>query len=90
MSISNAATTLESPSDSTISRATPKSNLNKRLIPVTQWNEHHLWPPVGGLRYLIFNADKNGFDSVIVRVNKRVLIDEKAFFDWVETQKENS
>lgn len=66
----------------------PKSSLNNinRLIPVTQWNDHHAWPPIGGLRHLIFHADKNGFDAVIRRCGRRVLIDEQAFFQWVEQQ----
>jgi hypothetical protein len=34
-----------------------------RLIPVNDWNEYHQWPPVGGLRHLIFHAEKNGFSS---------------------------
>lgn len=65
-----------------------KSSLNNtnRLIPVTQWNDHHAWPPIGGLRHLIFHADKNGFDTVIRRCGRRVLIDEQAFFQWVEQQ----
>jgi len=54
-----------------------------RLIPVTKWNDYYDWPPIGGLRSLIFNEHKNGFNKVIRRVNRRVLIDEKAFFDWV-------
>ena len=57
-----------------------------KLIPVTDWNEHHPWPPIGGLRHLIFNADKNGFDAVIKRCGRRVLIDEEAFFEWVDQQ----
>ena len=56
----------------------------KRLIPVPDWNKHHAWPPVGGLRHLIFYADKNGFDKVIRRVGRRVLIDEAAFFEWAD------
>jgi hypothetical protein len=24
----------------------------RRLIPVTKWNHHHAWPPIGGLRHL--------------------------------------
>lgn len=60
----------------------------KKLIPVTQWNDHHAWPPAGGLRHLIFNEHKNGFHKVIKRVGKRVLIDENAFFKWVEEQNE--
>jgi hypothetical protein len=62
------------------------SNSPKRLIPVPRWNDHHEWPPQGGLRHLIFNAKSNGFDSVVKRAGRRVLLDEAAFFDWVEGQ----
>ena len=55
-----------------------------RLIPVNKWQEHHDWPPTGGLRHLIFHAHTNGFNKVIRRVGRRVLIDEEAFFNWVE------
>ena len=55
-----------------------------RLIPVPEWNEHHSWPPVGGLRHLIFHAKEKGFDKVVRRVGRRVLIDEAAFFQWVK------
>jgi hypothetical protein len=54
-----------------------------KYIPIPQWNNHHEWPPQGGLRHLVFNADKNGFKKVIRRVGRRVLIDEAAFFQWV-------
>jgi hypothetical protein len=57
-----------------------------RLIPVTKWNEHHQWPPIGGLRHLIFFANENGFDKVIRRCGRRVLIDEAAFFEWMDEQ----
>lgn len=57
-----------------------------RLIPVPKWNDHHQWPPQGGLRHLIFHAKTNGFDRVIRRAGRRVLIDEQAFFEWIESQ----
>lgn len=59
-----------------------------RLIPVTQWNEYHAWPPIGGLRHLIFNAHTNGFDKVLRRPPgiRRLLIDEQAFFTWTASQ----
>lgn len=57
-----------------------------RLIPVKEWPKHHPWPPIGGLRHLIFHAKSNGFDRVVRRVGRRVLIDEQAFFSWVEAQ----
>ncbi len=57
-----------------------------QLIPVNTWVETHPWPPAGGLRHLIFHAKTNGFDRVIRRVGRRVLIDEAAFYQWVEAQ----
>jgi hypothetical protein len=57
-----------------------------RYIPVTKWNEYHVWPSQAGLRFLIFNEKTNGFKSVIRRVNRRVLLDEQAFMTWVEDQ----
>ena len=59
----------------------------RRLIPITRWNNFHAWPPVGGLRHLVFHEKTNGFDSCLVRVGRRVLIDEIKFFEWVDSQK---
>lgn len=59
---------------------------NQKLIPVSDWNAYHAWPPIGGLRHLIFYANSNGFASVVRRVGRRVLIDEQAFFAWVNQQ----
>lgn len=56
------------------------------LVPVTDWPQRHPWPPIGGLRHLIFHAKTNGFERVIRRIGRRVLIDETAFFEWVDAQ----
>lgn len=56
------------------------------LIPLTQWPKRHPWPPLGGLRHLVFHEKTNGFDKVIRRVGKRILISEAAFRAWVEKQ----
>lgn len=61
-----------------------------KLICAAQWCHHHSWPPIGGLRHLIFHAKSNGFDGVIRRVGRRVLIDEAAFFQWIDAQKGNA
>jgi hypothetical protein len=63
--------------------------MDKKYITVPDWNKYHDWPPYGGLRSLIFNRKTNGLDDfkVIAKVGKRVLIDEAAFFKWVESQK---
>ena len=36
-----------------------------RLIPVTKWSEYHAWPPVGGLRHLIFFEKTNGGNGIL-------------------------
>ncbi|MBF0213602.1 MAG: hypothetical protein HQM00_08565 [Magnetococcales bacterium] len=64
----------------------PPETRTTRLIPVTKWPELHSWPSIGGLRHLIFNAETNGFSSVIKRAGRRVLIDEAAFFRWMDKQ----
>jgi len=64
--------------------------MHTKLIPLTQWPEHHIYPNIAGLRYLVFNADKNGFASCIKRIGKRILIDEIAYFEWVESQQGNT
>ena len=61
-----------------------EGNGHTRLIPVSDWENYHAWPPIGGLRYLIFNSKSNGINKAIRRVGRRVLIDETAFFQWVE------
>jgi hypothetical protein len=47
----------------------------------------HEWPPVGGMRHLIFFRNENGFAKVLKRPNRTWLIDEKAFFKWVSEKK---
>ena len=46
--------------------------ISTRYIPVPNWEKHHEWPPIGGLRNLIFNKKTNGFDKVVKKVGKRV------------------
>ena len=66
------------------------SNTQTRLIPVPNWQKYHAWPPLGGLRNLIFNKNRNGFNTVVKKVGKRVLIDENAFFEWVARQNQET
>lgn len=54
--------------------------IQTRLIPVTEWNKYHPWPPPGGLRHLIFHSETNGFKNAFRRVGRRVLVDENEFF----------
>jgi hypothetical protein len=69
-------------------RTTCPARKEHRLIPVTQWKDYHPWPPIGGLRHLIFFEKTNGFAHCIVRVGRRVLIDEEKFFEWAFRRKD--
>ncbi|MDP1664578.1 MAG: hypothetical protein Q8L79_05560 [Methylobacter sp.] len=42
----------------------------------------------GGIRSLIFNEHQNGLakSGAIVRIGRKVLIDETKFFAWIESQ----
>jgi len=64
----------------------PQVSISNRLIPVPDWHKHHAWPPIGGLRHLIFHEKTNGFAAAFKRVGRRVLIDEAAFFAAVDKQ----
>lgn len=46
----------------------------------------------GGLRSLIFNEYKNGLakSGAIVRLGRKILIDEYRFFNWVQSQNEST
>lgn len=62
----------------------------KRMIPLTKWPDFHTWPTAAALRYYVFNGEHNGFNTVFKRVGRRILIDEEAFFRWIETRNTNN
>ncbi len=61
------------------------TDIENRLIPVPDWNKYHPWPPIGGLRHLIFYAETNGFRTAFKRIGRRVLVNEAEFFRCVES-----
>jgi len=74
----------------TVALSKIETPLPNRLIPLTKWPEFHHWPTVPALRYYALMRHRNGFERVLRRVGKRLLIDEKSFFEWVEGQKRHS
>ena len=60
------------------------------LLTVSQFCAKHSFISQGGLRFQIFNADNNGLASfsAIVRMGRKVLIDESRHFEWVESLRE--
>ena len=56
------------------------------LLTVKQFSKKHPAFPENGIRYNIFNADKNGFIRCVRRMGRKVLIHEAEFFNWIEEQ----
>lgn len=62
-----------------------------KLCTVTDFNKQYPIFSLGALRSLIFHADTNGFNDVIIRFSPtggrgRVFIDVDAFFKWLYAQ----
>lgn len=55
-------------------------------LTVNQFCEKHPAFKVGGLRFQIFNEDKNGLkkSGAIIRNGRKVLINEFKYFAWLE------
>ncbi len=58
----------------------------RKLLTVIQFSEKHPAFSVPGLRHYIHFAKENNFEDVVVRVKRRVLLDEEKFFEWIEDQ----
>ena len=60
---------------------------NPTLSTVQQFCEKHPFISQGGLRFQIFNAQQNGLSAhgAIIRLGRKVLIDESRYFDWVDS-----
>ena len=72
------------------------SSVTPVILTVRQFSEKHQAFPQGSLRSLIFHAsprhssqgqiDGNGLDAALIRIGRKVLINEARFFQWVEKQ----
>lgn len=80
-----------------INAAYPASPQQSRiLLTVRQFAEKHPAFQQGSLRNLIFLAEPrhtskgdipgNGLDVALVRIGRKVLIDEAKFFNWIDAQ----
>ena len=63
--------------------------MTPKYLTVTQFAEENKAFTVGGLRDLIFKEKSNGLAKAgaVVRLGRKVLIDQAAFYAWVESKK---
>ena len=57
-------------------------------LTVQQFTAKHTAFNTGGVRSIIFNEQQNGLAKAgaIVRIGRKILIDEAKFFAWIELQ----
>jgi len=69
----------------------------RKLLTIRQFSDKHPAFPQGSLRNLIFLAESrftskgeikgNGLAIALVRIGRKLLIDESKFFEWIEKQR---
>lgn len=64
--------------------------MDRVLYTVNQFCDKHSFITKGGLRFQIFNEYRNGLRKcgVVIRIGKKVLIDEARYFAWIDDQQE--
>ena len=62
------------------------------LYTIAQFSERHPFISQGGLRFQIFNSKDNDLEQLgaLVRLGKRVLINEPKYFEWIDSQQDDS
>lgn len=67
-----------------------ENNKLPTLLTVNGFVEKHDFIKIGGLRHLIHCKEKNGLHEAgaILKIGKKVLIDEEKFFNWIQKQNE--
>ncbi len=55
-------------------------------VTIRQLTTNHPAFTEGGIRALIFRADRNGFNRCIRRIGRKILISKSAFSRWIEEQ----
>jgi hypothetical protein len=66
--------------------------LTRRMIPKANWAASgHMFPrDENQMNWLLRNRHINGFDTCVVKVGRKVLIDESRYLKWLESHIENT
>ena len=62
-----------------------ENHSHSRFLSVRQLAEAYPFKSERGWRWTIFMADENGFRSCLLRVGRRVIIDEEALVLWLRS-----
>ncbi len=54
------------------------------LLSVNQFLAKHSWATAAWLRAALFRRDTNGLNRAVVQAGRKILLDERKFFSWLE------
>lgn len=62
----------------------------RSLFTINQFAKRHSFLSPAAIRFQIFNREKNNLhrSGAMVRLGKKILIDEEKYFDWIDAQQE--
>lgn len=58
------------------------------LLTIKQTVEKYPFLTLPGLQWHVYNRNKNGLSKAIIKMGKRVYIDDEAFPAWIESKRE--
>lgn len=58
---------------------------NPEWLSVQETSKNKRWS-IGGLRWLIFNAENNGFSKCLRRIGSKILINQIEFDRWIDKE----
>jgi len=67
--------------------AAPALPQGKRFLTIRQTAQTYPALNVSALRWLRFHGDTNGFNSCVLTVGRKLLIDADAFERWIDSHK---
>ena len=63
--------------------------MNKRsIMTVEQLCDAHPAFTPASVRWWLFRREENGLNRAVIRLGRKLLIDESAFFDWLDDHRE--
>lgn len=63
-----------------------EQNKQPSLLTVKLLVNKYPWLTEGGIRHFLFHMNENGLYKAVRKMGRRILIDETAFFAWIEGQ----
>lgn len=58
------------------------------IFTIKQFAHLYAWPTEASIRSIFYKRHENGFEDAFIRMGRRILIDEKVFWECLKNKKE--